>query len=866
VPWWGQGNEVGAIRTNLPQEANSFVGRAREIGELRQLLGKTRALTLCGAGGIGKTRLALRVLAEAEGDFPDGVCFAELGDLRQPDLVVPRVAAVIGVGEEPGRPLVDTLADALAPRKLLLAFDNCEHLIGTCALLGQRLLASSPGLRLVATSREPLRVAAETVWQVPPLSLPAAGRAGGAGDEASSEAVRLFAARAAASLPGFTLTQANVPAVAALCRALDGMPLAIELAAARVRVLSVGQIGARLTDRFALLTRGDRTGPPRQRTLRAAIDWSHELLAKPEQILLRRLSVFAGWSLEMAEQVCPDDELPERDILDVLAALVDKSLVVLEPEVLGQARYRLLDTIREYAAGHLATAGETAEFGRRLRDYTAAVAEQNHAIGMAQIPAPWSARVDVFRRFDVDAGNVWQVLSRCLEESDAEMGLRICTAVRPCWIVRGSFAEGGEWLDAFLALGAPGVPPGVRGAALVGRAQLTLPSDPVRAGSLAEAGLELCRAARDGFWTAAALNVLSEVALHTGRTAEAESFAVQALSVAQGGGDGWNEGYALGVRAALAGVHGRLREAQQLAKASIGVMRRIDQQFGAARGLLGLGDLARLRRDPGDARAQYLAALEILREIDARPEIARCLAGLGRIAMDLGAVAAAREYLTESIRISHSTGSRIGVARSMETFARLAVAEERPELAVRLTAATTALREAAGLPALSGARVERYLAAARGLGEQAISRLWARGLIMDAKEAVALALEPPEAAETDPPGQGTGPAGAAGPAGPGATTDPRVTAGRDAGGEGAAVPPGTLTPRERQVAAFVASGRSNKAIADELFISPATAARHVANILAKLGFSSRSQIAVWAADKQLDPLSPPTTGDPPPRA
>jgi predicted ATPase/DNA-binding CsgD family transcriptional regulator len=814
----------------LPQEPNSFVGRGRELDELRRLVGETRALTLCGTGGIGKTRLVLRVLAAAADEFPDGAWFVELGDLRQPDLVVSRVASVIGVAEEPGRPLLDTLADALRPRRLLLALDNCEHLIDACALVCQRLLASSPGLCLITTSRQPLRVAAEKVWQVPPLSVAPAGGLSAPEDAHRYEAIRLFADRAAAAAPGFALSPANAGAVAALCRALDGMPLAIELAAARVRALSVEQISERLADRFGLLTTGDRTAPPRQRTLRAAIDWSHDLLTDAEQVLLRRLSVFAGWSLEMAEQVCSDEDIRAPDVLDLLAALVDKSLVVLEPEVLGQARYRLLDTIREYAAARLAAAGEAATFRYRLRDYTVRVAEHNHALGMAQIPAPWQARVDVFRRYDVDGGNAWQVLSWCLAEADVETGLRICTGVQPCWMVRGSFAEGGEWLDSFLAVDAPAVPARVRGAALVGRGQLALPSDPAMAEAQAGEGLELCRAAGDTFWTAAALNLLSEIVLHTGRVDEAGTYADEALSVAQAARDGWNEGYALGTRAAIAGLGGRLREAQQLAKASIAVMRRIDQQWGVARALLGLGDLARFRDDPGDAYDRYLEAL---------PEIARCLAGLGRVAMDLGAIGLARQHLAESLRLSHSTGARIGVARGLEAFAALTVAENRAGVAVQLIAAASVLREAAGLPALPGARAEKYLAPGRSLGEAAMTRLWAEGLAMGSEAAVALALEMPQA-EAAVDGEAI-PLAAVAAHGP------------------AAALPGRLTPRERQVAALVASGRSNKAIAEELFISPATAARHVANILAKLGFSSRTQIAAWAADRQVD-LTVPAAG------
>src|SRR5262249_24267732 len=320
--------------------------------------------------------------------------------------------------------------------------------------------------------------------------------------------------------------------------------------------------------------------------------------------------------------------------------------------------------------------------------------------------------------------------------------------------------------------------------------------------------------------------LLAEVALHTGHADDATVRADEALSLARAAGDGWNEGYALGVKAAIAGVNGSLREAQQLAKASIDVMRRIDQQWGTARALLGLGDLARLRGDPGDARRHYLEALVILREIDARPEIARCLAGLGRVALDVGAVALARQHLAESLRLSHSTGARIGVARGLEAVAALASREDRPELAVQLTAAATALRDVAGLPALAGPRTERDPASARHLGEPALTRLWARGLAMTSDEAVALALD-------------TGP-----------ETDNIVALTALGSDQEPTAPPGMLTPREREVVALVASGRSNKAIAEELFISPATAARHVANILAKLGFNSRGQIAASPAERQ----------------
>ena len=814
-------------RSNF-EEPNSFVGRERELAELGRLAASMRAVTLCGPGGIGKTRLALRVLAGLADEFPDGVWFVELGDLLRPELVVSRVASVIGVDEEPGRPLLETLADALRPRRLLLALDTCEHLIESCARLCHRLLAGSPGLHVLATSREPLRMAAEAVWQVPPLSLPQPGVAGTPEELCDYEAVRLFGDRAEASLPGFALDPANVSAVTALCRSLDGVPLAIELAAAWVRALSVEQILTRLDDRFRLLVSGDRTAPPRQRTLRAAIDWSHDLLDHREQVLLRRLSAFAGWSLEMAEQLCPGGDLPAGEVLDLLAALAGKSLVVVDTPAHGQARYRMLDTIREYTAARLAEAGETAMMRHRLRDYALRETERLMSMAMTQVRAPWSVTVETFYRFDADRGNLRQVLSDCLAEEDAETGLRLCAVMSPVWIVRGTFAEGAEWFDSFFGLGGAPVPDAVRGPALVGRAQLALASDPEPAQARAAAGLELCRAAGQDFWTAAALNLLTEAALHAGQADQAAARGDQALAVARRAGDRWNEGYALGTTAAVAGLRGDLPEAERLGAAALAIMRDIDQQWGVARTLLGLASLARLTGDSDGAQRRYEEALAILRVLNARPEISRCLAGLGRIAIDRADPALARQHLAQSIELSRSTGSRIGTIRGLEAFAILAVAERRPEQAVQLAAAAAALRQAAHLPHQPGALTERCLAAARGLDTEAVTRLQAQGAALDASSAVELALVGP----LPPPA-----AGPAAPAAPGA--------------------PGGLTPREREIVALIVQGHSNKAIGEELVISPATAARHIANILLKLGFSSRAQVAAWAA-RASDRAAPPS--------
>ena len=305
---------------NLPAEPNSFIGRDRDLAELAKLLTEVRALTLSGPGGIGKTRLAVRLAREVIGGpagIVDGIEAAGDTDLDEAWLVdladwrgqiAQRVAATIGVREEPGVPLAQTLAEALRSRHMLLVLDTCEHQVSDCATLVQLLLARCPWLRIVATSREPLRVRGETIWRVQPLDLPPDDAVG---DElARHEAIRLFAARAAGARPGFTLTEENAAAVARLCRTLDGIPLGIELSAARVRALSVEQIADRLRDRFQLLDSGDRTAPPRQQTLRATVDWSYELLDEAEQMLLRRLAVFSGWNLDMAEQVCSDEAIP----------------------------------------------------------------------------------------------------------------------------------------------------------------------------------------------------------------------------------------------------------------------------------------------------------------------------------------------------------------------------------------------------------------------------------------------------------------------------------------------------------------------------------------------------------------------------
>jgi predicted ATPase/class 3 adenylate cyclase len=380
---------------NLPLQLTSFVGRERELGEVARRLGAVRLLTLTGAGGVGKTRLALQTAAGLVEAHPDGVWLVELAPLADPALVPQAVAAAVGVREEPGRPLVATLADALRPKHLLLLLDNCEHLLDAAAALAAALLRACPGVRVLATSREALGLAGEAPYRVPSLALPAPGSTPPVAAPARPEAVTLFVERAAVAQPAFAVTDRTAPAVVEVCRRLDGIPLAIELAAARVRVLPVEQLLARLDDRFRLLTGGGRTVPPRQRTLRATVEWSHALLSEAERALFARLAVFAGgFSLEAAEAVGAGDGVPTDEVLDRLSRLVDQSLVVADEAADGTARFRLLETLRQYAGERLAASGEAAAARDRHAAFYLALAEASRPPAAEHHDGAWLARLE----------------------------------------------------------------------------------------------------------------------------------------------------------------------------------------------------------------------------------------------------------------------------------------------------------------------------------------------------------------------------------------------------------------------------------------------------------------------------------------
>jgi predicted ATPase len=435
-------------RNNLPLELSSFVGRGREINEIEGLLADHRLLTLAGPGGSGKTRLALRVAAEVAEGFEDGVWLVELAPLSDPDLVSRAVASVLGVRETPGTDLVDSLCVYLASRgTTLMILDNCEHIVDACASLSEALLHRCPKLRILATSRETLRVPGETLFAVPPLSLPDPRHSPTVASLPAYEATGLFVERTRAVKPDFSLTEGNAMAVAQVCYRLDGIPLALELAAARARVLSVEQISSRLDESFRLLTASGRRDIPHHRTLRATMDWSYELLSAEEQTLFRRLSVFAGgWTLEAAEEVCAGEGLERDEVLDLLTSLVDKSLVLVSEQD-GEARYRLLETVRQYGREKLEESGEAGEMRGRHAEHYYTLALEAGPLMMGRDQVGWLDRT--WR----EQHNFRAAMRFFLDRKDAARAISLTWAFWRYWWVTGLQGEARRWMEEALQSG-----------------------------------------------------------------------------------------------------------------------------------------------------------------------------------------------------------------------------------------------------------------------------------------------------------------------------------------------------------------------------------------------------------------------------
>jgi predicted ATPase/DNA-binding CsgD family transcriptional regulator len=430
---------------NLPADVTSFVGRRRELAEVRELLQRARLVTLTGAGGVGKTRLALRAAADVHRAFRDGVWLVELAGLRDAGLVGPSVTAALGLVEQTTGWSLATLSDLIAERQLLLALDNCEHVLDACAVLADTLLKACPGLRILTTSRQPLRISGEYCVEVEPLATPEPSDGVSLESMARNEAVSLFVDRAAAVQPGFHLDEVNAAAVASICQRLDGIPLALELGAGRLRALSIEQLLSRLDSRYDVLIGGSRTALPRQQTMRALIDWSFALCTPAEQLLWARLSVFVdGLGLESVEEVCSDERLPTSAILDTLEGLVDKSIVS-AARAPGEVRYRLPETLREYGADRLDELGERVTMHRRARDWCARLVQR--------MGSDWFSprQAELLRTLRLQHGNIRVALNFCLTDPrESIAGMAIAAGLRHYWTASLRLSEGRRWLDRLL--------------------------------------------------------------------------------------------------------------------------------------------------------------------------------------------------------------------------------------------------------------------------------------------------------------------------------------------------------------------------------------------------------------------------------
>jgi predicted ATPase/class 3 adenylate cyclase len=610
---------------NLPLQLTRFIGREPEMAAVRGLLESERLVTLTGTGGAGKTRLALQVAADALDGYADGTWFVELAAIADP-LLVPRVvASAVGVREQHGRPIVDTLVDQLAPRTTLLVLDNCEHLIDACARLAAVLLAGCPRLTILATSREPLLIGGEIVWSVQALSFPDSADDGESDALTTFEAVRLFLDRAASANPRFALNAATAPAVAAICRRLEGIPLAIELAAARLQALTVQQINERLDDRFRLLTGRGRTGLPHHQTLLATVDWSYALLAEPEQVVLRRLAVFAGgFRLDTAEQVCGDGDLLSAEVLDSLSQLVTKSLVLLEAEA-DQGRYRLLETIREYALGKLREAGEEAALRHRHLGWCIEFAEQVEPMLSGPDQERW------LDRLHAELDNFRAAFGWSIEGGEPEGTLRLASTLLPFWVVRADWSEGRQWVERALRL--PGeVSPAVRMKGLRAAAELAdVLSD--YAGSIAsyEESLAIARRLEDRRGIANALFGLAHEALRVGDLAARRPLLEESAAIFRDLGDEPSIARSLG---GLAELEENYPAARSLWEQNLAIRRKLGNREGVAWTVLQVGDAAQGQGDYRAAQAAYDEVLSIGRGLGYKRMIVRGMTQLAELSRD----------------------------------------------------------------------------------------------------------------------------------------------------------------------------------------------------------------------------------------
>lgn len=863
-----------APRHNLPASLSSFIGRERELAEVTRLLTTTRLLTLTGAGGTGKTRLTLAVAKGLADSHEDGVWLVELAPLRDPRLVQQSVAAAVGVRDESGSSLTDLLVDSLRSRHSLLVLDNCEHLIDAVAGLVETLLVRCPQLRILATSREPLDLDGELVWRVPSLSMADPERPHPVEDLMQYEAVRLFAERARYRRPDFTLTDENARSVVEICRRLEGIPLAIELAAARVPVLSVQQIAARLDDSLRLLSGGRRTADSRQRTLRDTLDWSYNLLDEPERELFNRLSVFVGgWTLEAAEAVGADEAVGAADVLELLSRLVDKSLLVADPE--GATRYRMLEPVRQYARDRLEESGEAETMRRHHAAWCLALGEQAEPGLRGPEQVAWLERLEV-EHDNLRAALSWSLDGGSAGPERAGLGLRLAAAVWWFWMVRGYLSEGLRWLELTLAscstapaliqakalngMGAllqaqgdysrameshkqsltlrrdvgdkEGTAHSLVGVALVAQAQ----GDHQRAKALFEESLVLYRELGATLGNTFTLSGLANVALQHGHPERAKVFQEQSLAVARELGD--KRGIAISLSSlGLSALYRRdFEQAVALYGESLAVFRELGDKSGVAGALFSLGLVALGEGDHERAAPVYEESLAISYELQDKGGVADSLLGMGWVALGGRDAERAIALFREGLGVYWEVGNLPGLAFCLEGLACVVSTQGNWAGAARLFSSAEALRNAVGAPLALWiqANYGPHMAVVRSrLQAGAFAEAWADGQAMDPQRAIEYALEPELTRVQFR--SGSLPAEVA-------VSSPTVPV---------LEYPAGLTAREVEVLRLVAQGLTDAQVAEQLVVSARTVSSHLYSIYSKLGVSSRTAATRFAVDHNL---------------
>ena len=829
-----------ALRHNLPSQPSSFVGRAGELAELRALVaGGSRLVTICGPGGIGKSRLALQVAAEALDGAGDGVWLAELAPVADPELVARTVAAVLGVREEPGRPVLDTLAEAVGDRYLLVVLDNAEHVLGAAAKLADVLIRCCPRACLLVTSREPLGVSGEHVFRVPPLPVPPADLAE-PGRLAAFESVQLFTEHAAMRRAGFTLDDANAAAVAAVCIRLDGIPLALELAAARLGSLSVPEIAARLDQRFRLLTGGSRTALPRHQTLRALIDWSYDLLNPEERLMLDRLSVFAGgWTLQAAEAVSRVGDSGDWQVLDHLAALVGKSLVLAD-ETQGSTRYRLLETVRQYAAERLALrAGAELDQTRAAhRDHYLALVETADAHLRGPDEAAWLDRLEI--EFD----NIRAALAFSVADPrSAEPGLRLATGLRWFCNMRGHPGEVLEALSTLLERPDAHMATRARARALTVSCHLLNHfGDDSAVPAMAGEAIRIARGLADDAVTADALSQLSWFGFQHGDLPAALTHISEAAALARTTGDSRLLADILGRRAVLEVQAGDPDAAFADHEEAVILSRAGGDNYRLAATLANLGIDKRAAGELAAARAHLQEASAIADSMGYQALSCALQQNLGFGYLVDSDPRNARRHFIDSLETARVTGVRAYLHSTLLGLALAAGADDDPAVAATLHGFADEQYEQAGRAfeaSEAGLRDRDHARLRVVLGDASFETAYARGRTLSQADAIALASA---AAQPDP---GVAPGSTVPAAGHGVT-------------DGSA---GPLSEREREIVALLAGGATDAQIAAHLYLSVNTVRSHLDRIRDKTGARRRTDLVRYALQAGIGPVSLPA-GEP----